>query len=112
MRNARAAEMIIDAMTYGPNGGLFGTTLGMMGADLVMEPLIAAIRDKNEKLRKVASMVLGYFRDARAVEPLVAALKDENDEVRTNALNGLKKLAQDENEAVRQAAEEALGKIS
>jgi HEAT repeat protein len=111
MRNARAAEMIIDAMTYGPNGGLFGTTLGMMGADLVMEPLVAALRDKNEKLRIVASSVVGLFRDVRAIEPLVAALKDENDEVRTNALNGLKKLAQDENEAVRQSADEALGKI-
>jgi HEAT repeat protein len=111
IRNARAAEMIIIAMTYGHNGGIFGATLGMMGADLVMEPLIAALRDKNEKLRKVASMALGYFRDARAVEPLVAALQDENAEVRANALNGLKNLAQDENEAVRQAAEEALGKI-
>ncbi len=41
-----------------------------------VEPLIAALRDRDEDVRQWAAGALGKIGDARAVEPLSAALKD------------------------------------
>jgi HEAT repeat protein len=40
--------------------------------------LIAALKDKDERVPWLAVKALGLIRDARAVEPLAAALKDKN----------------------------------
>ena len=53
----------------------------MIGKPAV-EPLLAALRDKDEDVRKNAALALGYIKDPRAVEPLLAALKDKDKEVR------------------------------
>lgn len=48
--------------------------LGEFGSSVV-EPLIAALKDENRVVRKLAAEVLGHIGDERAVEPLIAALK-------------------------------------
>jgi len=55
----------------------------------VKEALIAALKDKDWKVRIGATLALTTTRDPRAVEPLVAALKDENPGVRLGAANAL-----------------------
>jgi HEAT repeat protein len=96
MRNTFAAQTIIQALPYTPHQGLMGTALGMLGTDLVVEPLVAALKDKQYPLRRVTALLLGIFPDARAIEPLIAALHDENEEVRFNARKSLNSLASDE----------------
>jgi HEAT repeat protein len=68
-----------------------------------MEPLIAALKDKDSKdsdVRQAAAEALGEIKDPRAVEPLIAALKDEVSNVREAAAQALDHLgwepAQDE----------------
>ena len=110
----QAAEIIIRAIPDSPNQGSLATAIGMLGAGLVVEPLITALTDEDERLRSMAAMMLGVFRDARAVEPLSAALQDENEEVRTKALKALNSIASLENEdpVGRQAAIEVLETIA
>ncbi len=49
-----------------------------IGAPAV-EPLIAALQDKNKDVRRAAAEALGKIRDTRAVEPLIAALKKDEE---------------------------------
>ena len=51
-----------------------------IGAPAV-EPLIAALRDKNGWTRRDAAEALGQIGDRRAVEPLIAALRDKSGDV-------------------------------
>ena len=53
-------------------------------SDRVLEE-IAALRDEDWALREEAAMLLGDFRDPRAVGPLVEALHDEDRAVREAA---------------------------
>jgi hypothetical protein len=102
-----------------------GATDGLVqiGAPAV-EPLIAALKEKDSKVRHAAVKALGLIGDAQgAVEPLIAALNDENIMVRRavigaleaigdpRAEEGLAAALNDENESVRKAATKALGKI-
>jgi len=50
--------------------------LGEIGDARAVEPLIAALKDKDREMRETAAKALGEIGDARAVEPLIAALKD------------------------------------
>ena len=84
---------------------------------------IAALKDKDEYVRKAAAYALGKIKDPRAVEPLIAALKDHNSDVREAAAYALGKIKdpravepliaalKDEDSDVRKAAAEALGEI-
>jgi HEAT repeat protein len=64
--------------------------IGNMDTDpRVKEALIAALKDKDWRVRCGAALALTTTRDPRAVEPLVAALKDENPGVRFGAANAL-----------------------
>jgi hypothetical protein len=57
-----------------------------------MEPLIAALKDKDSKdsdVRQAAAEALGEIKDPRAVEPLIAALKDAKWRVRYAAAYAL-----------------------
>ncbi|HHT9138888.1 MAG TPA: HEAT repeat domain-containing protein [Candidatus Wunengus sp. YC60] len=54
-----------------------------------VEPLIAALKDADENVREHAAKALGEIKDPRAVEPLITALKDENKEVRRHAAQAL-----------------------
>ena len=59
----------------------------------LVEPLIAALKDKERMVRTSAAEALGKRGDARAVEPLIALLGDENAEVREKAVIALGKVA-------------------
>jgi hypothetical protein len=57
-------------------------TLTYIGQPAV-EPLIAALKDKDSRIRNGAAAVLGMIKDTRAVQPLLDALKtDEEPDVR------------------------------
>jgi HEAT repeat protein len=57
-----------------------------------VEPLIAALRDKNANVREEVAGALRRTKDPRAIEPLIASLKDEDSDVRHNAARALKKV--------------------
>ena len=56
---------------------------------VIVEPLIEALKDENERTRWLAAKILGHARDARAVEPLIRALTDDDDYVRDMAAEAL-----------------------
>lgn len=50
--------------------------LGEIGDPRALEPLIAALRDKDKSLTLVAAEALGQIGDPRAIEPLISIFKD------------------------------------
>lgn len=50
--------------------------LGKLGDVRAVNPLIAALKDKQWDVRLTAAEALGKLKDTRAVEPLITALKD------------------------------------
>jgi HEAT repeat protein len=55
-----------------------------------VEPLIAALNDKDTNIRKYSIMALGCIEDKRIVEPLIVILKkDKDSELRKNAARSL-----------------------
>jgi len=51
-----------------------------------VDPIIGALKDKNDEVRYRAAEALGILKDAAAVDPLIDVLKnDENRDVRTKA---------------------------
>jgi HEAT repeat protein len=95
--------------------------LSEIGAPAV-EGILAALHDKQPKVRVAAAWALGPIGDPRAVAPLIATLKDENEEVQGAAMWALgqskDKRAIDplmgfiKHEKLRAAAVEALGVIA
>ena len=57
-----------------------------------VEPLIEALKDKDQDVRWEAALALGNIGDERAVEPLIEALKDEDEDVREAAGEALEKI--------------------
>jgi len=88
-----------------------------------VQPLIAALGDGDEDVRRAAAGALGQIGDPRAVEPLIAALRDKNSDVRRRAAEALGKLRdaravdpliaalKDQNMYACKAAAGALGQI-
>lgn len=90
-----------------------------------VEPLIAALKDKDSDVRKKAAEALGKIKDSRAGEALLATFKDEITDVRQYAAEALGKIGysravepliavlKDKNEfdSVREEAAEALGEL-
>jgi HEAT repeat protein len=62
-----------------------------LGAAAV-EPLIAALKDREKVVRYNAAVMLREIGDARAVAPLIAALKDSDTSVRERAAIALNKI--------------------
>ncbi len=101
------------------------TALGIYYAhdSAIVEPLIAALRDPDPKVREAAAGVLGYIKDSRAVEPLIAALGDKDYFVRGTAADALARFndprvvepfiaaLKDPDSKVREGAATALGNI-
>jgi HEAT repeat protein len=92
-------------------------------SDRAVEPLILALKDSDEQVRRDATETLGNIVSDRAVELLILALKDADDDVRRNAVKALGMIGSDKaveslilalknpNSWVRSNAEEALSKI-
>jgi len=89
-----------------------------------VEPLIKALGDSDEYVRKKAAEALGKIGDARAVKPLIKALGDSDMGVRENAAWALGEIGDaravdalselvvhDKNKYVREAARDALRKL-
>jgi hypothetical protein len=92
-----------------------------------IEPLVAALQDRNKEVRALATSalreILEETKDARAVEPLIATLNHKNDDVRrraalllgiigdTRAVEPLTAALKDKDEEVRERAAEALRNI-
>lgn len=89
-----------------------------------VEPLLKAMRDRDEEIREIAATVLGEIGDRKALLPLIQALVDDNGAVRAAAATALGKLGDaqaaealtvalhDEHDSVRSAATQALAAIS
>lgn len=96
--------------------------LVMIGG-VAVEPLVRALKDKNQLARRYASEVLGDLGDATAVESLNQALKDEDVDVRCCAAEALGKIGdvravgpliqtlKDKENLVQLRAARALGKM-
>ena len=61
----------------------------------MVEPLIAALKDKNAQVRMYAAASLGQLRDKRAFGPLNVSLNDENSQVRLYARESLNQIKGD-----------------
>ncbi len=97
--------------------------LGYCDDPRAVEPLIAALADRENEVRWVAAQALGRLRDARAVGPLLVLLDDRERWTRRGAawslgeigdpraVEPLLSLLGDEKKDVRLAAAEALGKL-
>jgi HEAT repeat protein len=55
----------------------------------IVEPLMAALKDTDSRVRRAAAIKLGKINDPRVVEPLIVALKDSDNEVRNDAEDSL-----------------------
>lgn len=125
LRDPRAVAPLIEALRNDrENSVQVEAALANMGPPAV-EPLCAALQDKNVQVQRGAAFALGGIRDARAVEPLIAMLHERDHwDVRATAANALGKLGdvraveplnqalQDEHGDVRERAAWALRRIS
>jgi HEAT repeat protein len=63
--------------------------LAQMGDKRALEPSLAALEEKDPKVRREAAKALGRLRDKRAVEPLISALRDDDAGVCYSAASAL-----------------------
>ncbi len=97
--------------------------LGLIKDKRAVDPLINALKDKNEEARWKAAWALGNIGDKKAVGPLIYALQDEYWPVRRFAASSLGKIGHvksvrslinvlgDDDWHVRKYAADALGRI-
>ncbi len=102
---------------------LAAEVLEKLGDTRAIEPLIAALQDKEGDVRAAAAKALEKFGDSRAIEPLIAALQDKEGDVRAAAAKALAKIGDDRaiepliaalrdtDSKVRESAMEALKRI-
>jgi HEAT repeat protein len=86
IKDPRAVGPLMAALTNPRNQtlGPYSNALGKIGAPAV-DPLFAALKDKNTDIRRAALAALGKTKDARATAVLVAALDDPDSSVRNSA---------------------------
>lgn len=65
------------------------TALGWIGNKKAVEPLITALKDSEDHVRRAAAFAFIKIKDERAVEPLVTALRDKDERVRKRAASAL-----------------------
>jgi len=92
-------------------------------SSVLLKPLIHALKDANDYVRRIAAKALGKIGIDKAVEPLISALKDSDYSVRKNGAEALVEICskkavdalihafKDSDYSVRQDAAYALGKI-
>jgi HEAT repeat protein len=129
---ARLAAGVLDKMGWQPGQDETGAVYwiakgewkkcGEIGAPAV-EPLLAALKQREGGARTSVIGALGQTRDARAIAPLIAALKNGDEYVRREAAEALGRFADvravepliaaldDKESHVRRAAASALGNI-
>jgi HEAT repeat protein len=121
----RAVKSLITALVRWPHRTFDEAyrALAKIG-DPTIEPVIAALRDSNSKVREGAAEALARIGEARAVGPLLTALEDGDSYVRKAAAEALAKIGdgraveplitalKDEDRVVRGAAAWALGQMA
>ena len=98
--NIRAVSVLITALkndelykSYGYCSRLCSAkSLGQLKDNAATIPLIEALRDDSDEVRKTAAWALGEIGDTQAVESLLQALEDNDKEVREAAREALSKL--------------------
>jgi hypothetical protein len=118
IQGKRTNEILLDELRYQVT-----TEIWVSVGEEAVEPLIAALKDSDDKVRRSAAEALGKIGDSCAVEPLIAALKDSDYEVRWQAREALGKMGdpraveplvvalKDSDYEVHWQAREVLGKI-
>lgn len=94
-KGKRDIKGLIKALRYKRDGRVRSSAaeaLGEIGDARAVQPLCAALRDKDVDVRRAAAWALTKIGDVRAVESLRAALKDKESRVRQAAAEALKKL--------------------
>lgn len=93
------SERAVDAFVAGLKEGTWwyvrssnASALGKIRSEKAIDPLIEALKDESEKVRRAAVLALMEIKSERAVEALAAALKDEDFEVRMYAKEALKRI--------------------
>ena len=87
-----AVEMLCEALREDYSvSSTAAKVLGKIG-ERAVEPLIKALEDEGEYVRRYAARALGEIGDARAVEPLNEALGDEDEYVRQYSAEALDKI--------------------
>ena len=115
---ALAEAMTDQASDVGDSAAEAMTALG----PAAVQPLIAALKDKDPRVRARAAGALGELADQQAVAPLVAALKDDDERVPRLAAEALAKIGPpaakpliaalaDSDAKLRMLAAEALGEL-
>ncbi len=125
LKDPRAIEPLIKSFANSQGGDFLhaASALQKIGEPAV-EPVIAALKHQDQKVRRGAACALRGTKDPRAVEPLIQALKDENSGIQRCAgcaLGAIKDLRavepliealKDRGSNVRESALRALRKIT
>jgi HEAT repeat protein len=121
IKDPRAVGPLVKALADDAAAQEVSVALAAIGKPAV-EPLLAALRDKDEGVRSYAATTLGEIKDPRAVGPLIRTLADEEEDVGESAADALAEIKgpaveplvvalKDENPDVRWWAASVLGKI-
>lgn len=95
IKDLRAVKPLVEAMRIKTRlGGAEGSAAQALTeiGEPAVEPLIAVLKESDEKVRRLAAISLGDISDIRAVEALIDALKDSSKKVRGDAAKALKKI--------------------
>jgi HEAT repeat protein len=66
--------------------------IGVLGGPRAVEPLIAALKDSDSGVRRLAAEQLGATADARAIDALTAAMNDADSDVQEAAAAALARI--------------------
>ncbi len=82
MRKDNDVDGLIKALRSSWLGPKAARALASTGDERAVEPLLSALGDRREYIRKAAAEALGKLGDSRAIEPLSAAMGDRYASVR------------------------------
>jgi HEAT repeat protein len=85
MKQRNDIDGLVKALRSPLLGKKAARALGEIADDRVVEPLIRALGDQRQDVRKTAAEALGKVGDIRAIEPLSRAMSDSYDSVRVSA---------------------------
>lgn len=95
--SGRAADAFIAGLKEGTSWyvrSANATALGKIKSEKGIEPLIEALKDENEKVRRAAVLALMEIKSGKTVDALAGALEDEDFEVRMYAKEALKRISE------------------
>lgn len=92
LRKDNDIDGLVKALRSSWLGPKAARALGLTGDDRAVDPLLGALGDRREYIRKAAAEALGNLGDPRAIEPLSAALDDRYASVRDCARRALERI--------------------